>query len=242
MRLLPVLLVLGACSTAAPQLGGVDPSDLAAIPLTPGASDAVVPIGDDALPLLLDVPGDLSAEVPLVIAMPYAGAPEASAREYRSLLARPGLARLGAIVIVPVAITATWDTPAATSTIASLVRAAIEAWPIDPDRVVVTGYSNGGNGTWAQAALYPELYSAAIPMGSYAPTAPPTGVPLYILHGEDDELFPVGRARAAAEAADAAGGQVEFEALPFSHFQAGRYAEALDRAAAWVEAEVWTAE
>ena len=224
----------------------VDPADLAAIDLRPGASEQSVPLpGGARLSFLLDVPAGVGADrnpaepVPLVIAMPYAGDPVPSARQYFEVLAQPGLAALGAIVVVPVAFTETWTTLIPVETVASFVEAAAEAWPIDPDRVVVTGYSNGGNGAWAQATLHPDLFSAAIPMASFAPTDPPTALPLYIVHGENDELFPVGRARAAAAAAEQAGVLVEIETPPFAHFEAGRYADALARAAAWVEAEVW---
>ena len=247
MKPLALLLALTVCACSAgpgPGLGTdprVDPADLAAIDLRPGASEQAVPISDEfTLSFLLDVPDGIgSGRVPLVIAMPYAGDPVSSAREYFRLLAQPGLDGLGAVVVVPVAFTQTWETDIPVETIASFVEAAAEAWPVDPDRVVVTGYSNGGNGSWAQAKRHPELFSAAIPMASYAPTDPPTALPLYIVHGENDELFSVRRARAAAEAAEAAGVLVEIETPPFAHFEAGRYVDVLARAATWVETEVW---
>ena len=240
-----VLLVsvwMAGCSVAesGPSVT-VDPADLAAIGLRPGVSDRSVPLGGGPrLDFILDVP-DLedAGAVPLVLALPYAGAPAASAREYYDVLAGPGLRELGAVVVVPVAFDGNWNTPAAVSAIASFVEAAVEAWPVDPGRVVVTGYSNGGNGAWAQAEQHGDLYSAAIPMGSYAPTDPPTRVPLYVVHGRDDELFPAARAERAAEQVARAGGQVTVEVLPYSHFQAGRYAAALARAATWLERDVW---
>lgn len=246
MRPVALLLALaaGAC-TSGPGPGlvtdPVDPADLAAIALRPGSSQHSVPLSDDfALSFLLDVPAGVGAgRVPLVIAMPYAGEPAASARQYFEILARPGLADLGAIVVVPVDFAGTWTSFVPVETVASFVEAAVEAWPVDPDRVVVTGYSNGGNGAWSQATDHPDLFSAAIPMASFAPRTPPTALPLYIIHGEDDELFSVERARAAAEAAEQAGVLVEIETPPFAHFEAGRYVETLARAAAWVETEVW---
>lgn len=247
MRPLALLLVLTACACGSGPGPGlvtdprVDPADLAAIDLRPGSSEHAVPLtGNLALSFILDVPDDVGAgRVPLVIAMPYAGDPVPSARQYFELLAQPGLAALGAIVVVPVDFAGNWTTLVPVETVASFVEAAAEVWPIDPDRVVVTGYSNGGNGAWAQATLHADLFSAAIPMASFAPTTPPTALPLYIVHGENDELFPVDRARTAAAAAEAAGVLVEIETPPFAHFEAGRYAEALARAAAWVESEVW---
>lgn len=209
MRPLVLLLALAVCACGSGPGPGlvtdprVDPADLAAIDLRPGASEHAVPIGGAlALSFILDVPEGVGAgRVPLVVAMPYAGDPVASARQYFDLLARPGLADLGAIVVVPVDFAGTWTSPAPVEAVASFVGAAAEAWPVDPGRVVVTGYSNGGNGAWSQAALHPDLFSAAIPMASFAPTSPPTALPLYVVHGENDELFPVERAPPSARPA-----------------------------------------
>ena len=240
MRFALLALLLSACgSTSATDAVRVEASDLAAIDLQPGATERVVAAGPVRLGFILDVPADLGGDVPLVIAMPYAGDPVPTARQYHSGLARPGLASLGAIVVVPVAFDGTWDTPAAIAAVASFVEAATDAWPVDPGRVVVTGYSNGGNGAWAQAARHPGLYSAAIPMGSSPPDTPSTALPLYVLHGENDELFPVSRARQAAASVEARGGTVTLEVLPYSHFQANLYAPALARAAASVRSDVW---
>ena len=238
---LPVLaLLLSACgSTSATDTIRVDASELAAIDLQSGATEHIVTAGPVRLRFILDVPADLDGDVPLVIAMPYAGDPVPTARQYHTGLARPGLAGLGAIIIVPMAFDGTWDTPAAIAAVSSFVEAATDAWPVDADRVVVTGYSNGGNGTWAQAARHAGLYSAAIPMGSYPPDNPSTALPLYVLHGENDELFPASRARSAAASVEARGGTVILEILPYSHFQAGLYAPALARAATSIQSDVW---
>ena len=243
MRALLVLVPLLAACSAGPTAGSVavDPADLERIALRPGTSTPqAVPLGGSrTLNILLDVPADLAGGVPLVIAMPYAGSPVGAQEEYHRVLARPGLSGLGAIVVVPRVFDVRWTSDVAVEAIASFVEAAVEAWPVRPDRVVVTGYSDGGNGVWAQLRARPDLYSAAIPMASTPPDPAPAVVPLYVVHGENDELFPVGGARRAAGQVERAGGTVVLETPAFSHFQAGRYAAALDRAAAWVRTEVW---
>lgn len=243
MRCLPLFLLLAACSGTATDAGDgrIEPADLAAIDLQPGSSteQSISLSFRGTFAFILDVPASIDAPVPLVLALPYAGDPVPTARQYHALLARPALADLGAIVVVPVVYDGVWTTPGPVADLADFVEAAASAWPIDPERVVVTGYSNGGNGVWSQAAAHPDLYSAAIPMASFAPTAPPTGVPLYIIHGENDELFSVGRARAAASAARQAGATVEIVTPPYAHFEAGRYVGELAAAVAWVEREVW---
>ncbi|MEL6616860.1 MAG: dienelactone hydrolase family protein, partial [Bacteroidota bacterium] len=188
------LLLLAGCS-----MGGgeptylVDPSDLADIDLGAGSTEESVRLGGGPrMSFILDVPPEASGgDVPLVVAMPYAGEAFASARQYHAILAQPGLSDLGAIVVVPVAFDVTWQTEAAVTAVSSFVRAAVEAWPVDAERVAVTGYSNGGNGAWAQAAEHADLYAAAIPMGAFAPRDAPVGIPFYVIHGENDELVPI---------------------------------------------------
>ena len=241
---LPLLLAatLAACSTSGRSPSyAVDPADLADVDLRAGVTEEAVALrGGPEMAYILDVPEIASGErVPLVVAMPYAGDPLGTARQYHAVLAQPGLADLGAIVVVPVAFDVTWNTEPAVAAVASFVEAAAEAWPVDPTRVIVTGYSNGGNGTWAQAEAHPDLYSAAIPMGSFAPNPPPYGVPFYVVHGSGDTLFPPDRAQVAAALARQNGTQVEIELLPFGHYEAGSYVEGLTRAIGWVEREVW---
>ena len=244
MRFLILLLSFACASCSVFQPGGltIDPADLAAVDLTPGATRPSVAMSDGSdLLFYLDVPDLAPGErVPFVMAMPYAGTPAlGTAQQYRDVLAAPGLRDLGAIVVVPVAFDVTWDTQASVSAVASFVEAANEVWPIDADRVIVTGYSNGGNGTWAQVDQHSDLYSAAIPMAGVPPPSPPSRVPLVIIHGEFDELFSVAGARRAAERVAADGGQVEYVELQASHYQAGRYAGALADAVEWIEREVW---
>jgi len=45
-----------------------------------------------------------------------------------------------------------------------LVDAALEEYPIDPDRVYVTGLSMGGFGTWDAIQRRPKLFAAAVPV------------------------------------------------------------------------------
>ena len=79
-------------------------------------------------------------------------------------------------------------------------------FPIDPDRVVLIGYSMGGFGTWNIGLRYHELFAGAAPMaggisrqeymlGYDARSRHLLGnarqLPLWILHGDQDEVVPV---------------------------------------------------
>ena len=83
--------------------------------------------------------------------------------------------------------------------LAVLLERAIEAFPVDRDRVVVTGLSMGGFGTWAMAMTHPELFAAAVPICGGAPVATPELIgepqlaairrlPIRAFHGDADEV------------------------------------------------------
>lgn len=76
----------------------------------------------------------------------------------------------------------------------ALVARVVAEEGVDPDRVFVTGMSNGAMLSYRLAAERPDLVAAAAPVaGSYALDAPPTGpVPLFAVHGLLDDNVPFG--------------------------------------------------
>jgi predicted peptidase len=88
---------------------------------------------------------------------------------------------------------------------------------IDPGRVIATGLSLGGGGTWLWATHYPQDLAAAVPVSGYgdedhAARAKP--VPLRAYHGSDDTVVPVLEHRRMVDALREAGGQVDFIVFP----------------------------
>jgi len=77
-----------------------------------------------------------------------------------------------------------------------LVLAAIAdvraSWRIDPDRIALTGMSQGGHGTWLIGARHPELFSCLAPVCGYgrARTIAPrvTALPVWAFHGLRDDV------------------------------------------------------
>jgi predicted esterase len=74
-------------------------------------------------------------------------------------------------------------------------------YPIDPDRLYVTGASLGGIGTWSFADTYPDIFAAAVPMAGLLPSefngVPSdfvnaiTHLPIWVFHGAKDLTIPV---------------------------------------------------
>lgn len=115
--------------------------------------------------------------------------------------------RSQAIVAVPQCVPeARWQ---ATS-LKSFVEHVESRFKTDPDRVYLIGFSMGGYGVWSAAKAHPERYAAAVPIagGAGADVTPALAdLPLWVFHGQDDEVVPVSEATEIVEALKAIGGQ-----------------------------------
>lgn len=130
---------------------------------------------------------------------------------------------LGAILIAPTAIGETWalqgpdvDTP----NLKRILERVGRNWTIDPDRLLLTGMSDGGTFSYvsgleggpfthlapASAAFHPMLAQMADPERL-------AGLPIFISHGARDWMFPVDMAREAAAALEAAGADVTYREI-----------------------------
>ena len=90
-----------------------------------------------------------------------------------------------------------------------LVDDALEEFPIDRDRLYLTGLSMGGYGTWDWTARDPEFWTAAAPIcggGNVEKAAALTDLPLWVAHGDRDPAVPVERSRTMVAAVSEAGG------------------------------------
>jgi predicted peptidase len=102
-----------------------------------------------------------------------------------------------------------------------LLQDAKRTWSIDPDRVSVTGLSVGGYGTWRIAELYPNEFSALVPMCGYdrVPGVPRIRhIPTWIFTNATDPFVSAGDSRAMYAALKQAGGDVRITEYPeFGH-------------------------
>lgn len=79
---------------------------------------------------------------------------------------------------------------------------------IDRQRIYVTGLSLGGEGTFDLITRRPGFFAAAVPICGIADTtkvALMKGTPLWIFHGESDDINPVEYSRAMVKALEQAG-------------------------------------
>ena len=90
-------------------------------------------------------------------------------------------------------------------------------YPVDADRVYLTGLSMGGYGVWELAAEYPQRFAAIVPIcgaGSPQDADRLKSIPAWIFHGQQDPVVPFQRSVEMAEALKKAGGAVKFTPDP----------------------------
>ena len=99
----------------------------------------------------------------------------------------------------------------------ALLNDKIEKMPVDPERVYVTGLSMGGYGTWDIIQRRPKLFAAALPIcggGDPALASVIKNIPIWIFHGDADNLVKVVRSREMDAALKASGGNVQYREYP----------------------------
>jgi predicted peptidase len=83
-----------------------------------------------------------------------------------------------------------WDPDA----IAGLIRGyVLKNYPINPNRIYLTGFSMGGRGVWDCATEYPDLYAAVSALSGfscYLRAAKMRDVPSWTFHSKDDYVVP----------------------------------------------------
>jgi phospholipase/carboxylesterase len=130
----------------------------------------------------------------------------------------------GAIVVTPTASGSTWslmgedtDTPNL-GRILDLVRS---RWNIDPNRLLLTGMSDGGTFCYVTGLESASPFTHLAPiaatfhplMAEMADATRLRGLPVYLVHGRLDWMFPVQVARQTSEILAAAGAQVVYREI-----------------------------
>jgi predicted peptidase len=187
-----------------------------------------------------------SNKKPLIIRL-HGGASAISENAHKSTscLVEPGFENLDAYIISPNSNGFFWYNDPNVIQVQALVDMAKQYLHVDTNKVAVMGYSDGGNGSWFFAQFYPQLFSAAIPMASSYDSTTSTGVPeitipLYVIHGTEDTLFPIATTEGYANASRDAGTDVTFvRAEGLVHNNPCPYVPYLQDAVTWLQTDVW---
>jgi phospholipase/carboxylesterase len=130
----------------------------------------------------------------------------------------------GAIVVAPTATGGTWALMGEDTDTRNLARilASVQArWNVDPTKLLLTGMSDGGTFCYVTglegASPFTHLAPVAATfhplMAEMADARRLRGLPVYLVHGRLDWMFPVQVARQAREALAAAGADVTYREL-----------------------------
>jgi predicted esterase len=86
-----------------------------------------------------------------------------------------------------------WGDSAAQDNIDTLVDEHLARFRIDPDRIIITGQSMGGRGTYTSALRHPNKYAALVPICGNGDNTQATVIahlPIWIFHGDQDGTVP----------------------------------------------------
>jgi predicted peptidase len=154
----------------------------------------------------------------------------------------PALSDFGAIAVAPdcPAQAKSWADPIADKAVMALLDKVRQEYEIDPHRILVTGFSMGGRGTWFMSSQHPDLFTAAIAMAASTGDLPQdrlARVPTYVIHSRDDKVVSFDQAEQNAHALEKLGRTIKFEEVRGpGHFDMGGYIEPLKQAGKWIAA------
>ena len=101
------------------------------------------------------------------------------------------------LLVCPTYPAGAWFTRRAEDMVLAVIRAIQKRYHIDPDRVFLTGMSNGGIGAWLIGMHHAPLFAGIAPMASGLDDvlmpflANLRNTPVYIIHGAKDQIMPV---------------------------------------------------
>lgn len=124
-----------------------------------------------------------------------------------------------AFVVIPQSEKRTWKADSEDGKRAiAMLDATIKDYKIDTKRVILTGLSMGGGGTWSMAAAYPEKWCCFAPIcgwGDVKDAEKIKDLPCWCWHGDKDGAVKVEKSREMIEALKKAGGQPRYTELAY---------------------------
>lgn len=106
-----------------------------------------------------------------------------------------------------------WNAP----DIMALIQHIKTKYPVDNERIYLTGLSMGGYGTWDIATKYPDDFAAIAPIcggGNPRFARRISHLPTWVFHGAKDTVVPISQSESMVNAMEAAGGKPRFTIYP----------------------------
>ncbi len=132
--------------------------------------------------------------------------------------------------------------------------ATIEEFIVDESRIYLTGLSLGGNGTWYLGYHYPEKFAAMVPICGFIQFPPGlpsflpdssedpykdlaltiSEIPIWIFHGDADNVVSVEESRKMAAALESVGADVRYTEFPGVGHNAWDPAYSMEELSTWL--------
>lgn len=193
----------------------------------------------------LSIPEEYRSDqpTPMILALHWGGPVKPYTGEQLLLgLIRPALGELGAIMVAPDLNRSDWDNPQSEEEVLNLLNYVQTNYDIDPSRMLVTGYSLGAIGTWRLAAHHQDKFTAALPVSANPPEYvidTDWHLPIYVIHGQQDQYFPIRHTQMIVDQLRSNGGDIEFIIVQDgTHFKTDVYVKPLHDAIPWIR-RVW---
>jgi predicted peptidase len=131
----------------------------------------------------------------------------------------------GGIALAPDVLSGTWTDGRNERGAVWLVRNVMSVYNIDSRRVIVAGYSMGGQGTWFIGSRHQDLFTGAIPIAARPAGSTSWTIPVCAVHSKVDEICPFTAAQQHVDDVRASGAFVEFLTVDdYGHYEMPRYA------------------
>jgi dipeptidyl aminopeptidase/acylaminoacyl peptidase len=216
----------------------------------PSVIETAFPLADGgSMRYAIALPADYRAssddERPLVLALHPGGRDVYYGSWFMQSIVEPALRGWDAVIVAPDVPDESWATERSERAVLALLDAVLAEHAIDRDRILVTGFSMGGRGTWYLSARNPDRFTGVIVMA----TGPGREslenlehMPLYIIHSPDDEVVPYQPVEELAVQLAGRGYPVQMIRLPgATHGMMGDYVGPLRAAGEWMRTQ-WQAD
>jgi predicted peptidase len=213
------------------------------LPLKPGIHELRFPTDGRRYTLSIPEAFDPAHPAPLVIALHWGGPVAPYTGKWLLLgLVEHALRELNAILAAPDRTRDDWANPQSEDETLELLDSILESYPIDERRILLTGYSLGGIGTWYMAAKNQERFAGALPISAMPlPDSAQTDwrIPLYAIHSRMDEIFPLQQVEQTIHILQTGGADAQLDILEgITHFETERFQPALQAAVPWIQ-RIW---
>ena len=205
-----------------------------------GRRDATLPLTHDRLwECSIYVPESVITDsLPLCLALHGGNEEPGAAKRLMDHLIYPALKEQNIILFAPVG--GIWWSDITEQRIHLLVDYIKEYWPIDTQKIIVAGYSNGGTVSTYLPLKNPSLFDAAIPMAGNFEGSDCLPIPAYFIHGSQDENYSASDLKAKIERQKVQGCEVQLDLIEgYGHAGGPLVRTSLRNAILWFKNDVW---